>query len=592
VGEVRPDEGLGAVRVRVRTDDVDAVTTLLAELAARGFADVTVEGGVAADAPWRICGAGLGRASATRRALWGAVASLGSRIAPDRPVAIEVRGQGAPGAVVIDVPVRGVADGSREAHIGASARRYPVTVFSDREVPPALMTALAEAGFRAHTASPRPVAHASLRYGGAPDALLGRLGAIVSPFLRGVALRAIEAWGPEDVEVHLDLPGQPPGEGDAASVAPSECGEAAARAWVHRGGARSGRLEDFIALRGEEAVVGGVALPRGREADAAGALARFDHVAIDQATAETLHFLAEAVALGESASLEGPTSTSKSASILYLAALCARRVHRINLHGHAEAADLLGRWIPNEAPGAGAWRWVDGPVVQAARGGDWLCLDECNLAEPQAIESLNGLIDRDPHLRSGRDHAQIDVHGDFRVFSTMNVGYAGRSAMSPAWRNRWRATRVVAAPGEAELLQFLRAGVFGEAPIVEVAGQRWRCPPARAAWGSLAGAPGISSFLEALARFHASLDAAWTAGSAAPVGRDRPVVTRRDLISVLDRLALRGATPTQMRAALARYYLDRCVTGDRAVVVALLDAAGIGPSTWALQLSLGEGGRP
>ena len=61
--------------------------------------------------------------------------------------------------------------------------------------------------------------------------------------------------------------------------------------------------------------------------------------------------------------------------------------------------------------------------------------------------------------------------------------------------------------------------------------------------------------------------------------------TRRGLLSVIEYLASNVGSDSSlrtMRRALARYYLGRVQPGgDQRVVARLLDAAGIGPGTWA-----------
>jgi hypothetical protein len=230
--------------------------------------------------------------------------------------------------------------------------------------------------------------------------------------------------------------------------------------------------------------------------------------------------------------------------------------------------------------------------------GWWVVLDELNLAEPQILERLNPVLERDPSLvLSEHDNSVIGgsghpVHPHFRVFATMNPAeYAGRSPLSPAYRDRWRAYRFVPAPGESEYLSMLRFLVHGTQPDVSVQGRSWLGKPQQAPLAALADVDGIDDFLRALARFHAALEEAVgrRGGSrATQLGgrrRERYVFSRRGLLSVVDYLASHdlddGGVPV-LRRAIARYYLGRVQPGaDQRVVARLLDAAGIGPSTWA-----------
>jgi midasin (ATPase involved in ribosome maturation) len=53
---------------------------------------------------------------------------------------------------------------------------------------------------------------------------------------------------------------------------------------------------------------------------------------------------------------------------------------RINLSEQTDMMDLLGADLPAEGGAAGAFVWSDGPLLAALRSGDWVLLDELNLA--------------------------------------------------------------------------------------------------------------------------------------------------------------------------------------------------------------------
>jgi midasin len=88
--------------------------------------------------------------------------------------------------------------------------------------------------------------------------------------------------------------------------------------------------------------------------------------------------------------------------------------------------------------------------------GQWLLLDEMNLAEPQILERINSLLDDDRNIVLREHDGEIVVpHPDFRLFATMNpVEYQGRKAMSPAFMNRWRIKWIDEMPRD-ELLDLL-----------------------------------------------------------------------------------------------------------------------------------------
>jgi MoxR-like ATPase len=392
----------------------------------------------------------------------------------------------------------------------------------------------------------------------------------------------------------------------------------------------------FLEMGGEAVRVGGVRLPR-RPAGLGPlvpSLEAFDHFCIDETTAATLEHLAVGVLLREPCLLEGETSTSKTSAILYLAALLRQPVVRLNLNGQTDTGELIGRFVPRseeeedkltgwqgfddkvtewqgdrvieDSPvtlspcrpvtlSSSLWRWQDGLVVQAIKHGWWVLLDEVNLAEPQILERLNSVLEVDPALvLTEHENEQVSpIHPCFRLFATMNPAeYAGRCILSPAYRDRWRGYRFVPRPGEREYLAMLRLLIHGEQPAAVVQGRRYhgeRTVPRYPTLASVLTAP----LLVGLARFQSALEHAAGRGGEAPrLGvrrKERHVFTRRSLLSVLDYLASPLGLAAQtgdrsVRAALLRYYLGRVsAPEDQAMVVQLLDAAGIGPRSWGGQ---------
>lgn len=55
--------------------------------------------------------------------------------------------------------------------------------------------------------------------------------------------------------------------------------------------------------------------------------------------------------------------------------------------------DLLGSDMPVIGGKAGEFRWCDGVFLQAIKNGDWVLLDELNLASQSVLEGLNAVLD-------------------------------------------------------------------------------------------------------------------------------------------------------------------------------------------------------
>ncbi|EED79419.1 predicted protein, partial [Postia placenta Mad-698-R] len=135
--------------------------------------------------------------------------------------------------------------------------------------------------------------------------------------------------------------------------------------------------------------------------------------------------------------IEGPTSSGKTSSIEYLAKRSGHRFVRINNHEHTDIQEYLGTYISD--PSTGKLVFQDGLLVQALRNGDWIVLDELNLAPTDVLEALNRLLDDNRELVVPDTQEVVRPHPHFMLFATQNPSglYAGRKALSRAFRNRF-----------------------------------------------------------------------------------------------------------------------------------------------------------
>ena len=592
-GELRPYDGRGADRyeVIVRAETEAHGQEVIAALRELGFVWMRFERHKDPAAQPRVTCGSLREDTALReRVLEVARACLGRLAGVETPKVESRVSSGDDERVVVDVPISGVADGTRAARALRGLGQYRVVVHHEGGDMSPLLQSLQTAGFRRPRLESAGACEGTLQFGGAPDVVVEKVAAICRETL-GLVLDFENRWSPADRDLFVWVPG----EAIATSAHSAEQGEPEVSVdfagWVHgRGGAAS---RPFVESLRDAVHFGPCTLPKrsGRRHPLAPRPSDFDHFTIDAKTAETLLHVGQAIAMREPCLLEGDTSTAKTSSVLYVASLLGQPVSRVNLHGQTDTGELVGRYVPNDGDGAASWRWHDGVLLRAMREGHWLLLDEVNLAEPQILERFNSLLEREPTLvvteHEGERLCASDVHPDFRLLATANPAeYAGRSALSPAWRDRWRAHRILPAPGEREIEHFLRVSVFGSAAAIEAAGVVWPTPTTTPAWGALASAPGMASFLSALARFHVSLERAFASADApGRARRERYVVTRRNLLSVLDWLRAHGGTVQAMRGALVRYYLERVAPQDRAAVVRLLDAVGLGPTTWTVDVA-------
>lgn len=239
-----------------------------------------------------------------------------------------------------------------------------------------------------------------------------------------------------------------------------------------------------------------------------------------------------------------------------------------------------------------SWEFMEGYIPKALRKGVWVILDEMNLAEPQVLERLNSVLE-DGHelvLTEGEGTifakgGDVEPHPDFRLFGTMNPAeYAGRSTLSPAYRDRWQMWRFVELPNESRLHAMLRKLVFGEQPGFEYKGVFYKAMETSATYPELQEIEGIDTLLERLAAFHHTVSCASGMDGQAQIGRtrrERYVFTRRGLLTVM-KLLHRGCVQgigdlnVILEDILTLMYVERIQDpNDRAVVQNALRASGL-----------------
>jgi midasin len=135
--------------------------------------------------------------------------------------------------------------------------------------------------------------------------------------------------------------------------------------------------------------------------------------------------------------IQGPTSAGKTSAIEYLARRTGHRFVRINNHEHTDIQEYLGSYASDADSGRLVFH--EGLLVRALRNGDWIVLDELNLAPTDVLEALNRLLDDNRELVIPETGEVVRPHPHFMLFATQNPPglYAGRKMLSRAFRNRF-----------------------------------------------------------------------------------------------------------------------------------------------------------
>lgn len=151
---------------------------------------------------------------------------------------------------------------------------------------------------------------------------------------------------------------------------------------------------------------------------------------------DILKTLAIGITLNTPILMIGESGTGKTAAIRHLAHISNNGLRRVNLNGGTTADELVGRLLLNDK---GTY-WVDGILTEAMRKGEWLVLDEINVALPEVLFILHSIMDDDGYLvlTEKDDKEIVRKHPDFRIFATCNPPeYAGTKEMNKALLSRF-----------------------------------------------------------------------------------------------------------------------------------------------------------
>eukprot|EP00756_Hemistasia_phaeocysticola_P036863 Hpha_TRINITY_DN16665_c0_g13::TRINITY_DN16665_c0_g13_i1::g.182220::m.182220/K14572/MDN1, REA1; midasin len=149
---------------------------------------------------------------------------------------------------------------------------------------------------------------------------------------------------------------------------------------------------------------------------------------------------------GRAGLLEGSPGVGKTTLVQTLGAALGKKVFRINLSEQTDISDLVGAFLPSEGGDGPGFRWSDGVLLQAMAEGEWVVLDELNLASQSVLEGLNALLDHRGELFVPELGKAFRPSQGFRLFGCQNpLGQGGgRKGLPRSFLNRF--TRVWVEP--------------------------------------------------------------------------------------------------------------------------------------------------
>lgn len=137
--------------------------------------------------------------------------------------------------------------------------------------------------------------------------------------------------------------------------------------------------------------------------------------------------------------LEGSPGVGKTTLVAALAQEIGMPLTRINLSDQTDLMDLFGSDVPIEGGAAGQFGWRDAPFLRAMQNGEWVLLDEMNLASQSILEGLNSCFDHRGSVYVSEINQTFQKHPKFVVFAAQNPHHqgGGRKGLPASFVNRF-----------------------------------------------------------------------------------------------------------------------------------------------------------
>ncbi|WP_046174062.1 ATP-binding protein [Domibacillus indicus] len=172
------------------------------------------------------------------------------------------------------------------------------------------------------------------------------------------------------------------------------------------------------------------------------------------------------LALGKNILLKGPTGSGKTKLSESLAAYFGQPVHSINCSVDLDAEAMLGFKTIVEKDGKTQIDFVEGPVIQAMKKGHLLYIDEINMAKPETLPILNGVLDYRRQITNPFTGEVVQAQPTFSVIAAVNEGYAGTAPMNEALKNRFIVFDVPYISGDILLQVLKQQSILQDEPLL------------------------------------------------------------------------------------------------------------------------------
>lgn len=144
-----------------------------------------------------------------------------------------------------------------------------------------------------------------------------------------------------------------------------------------------------------------------------------------------------ALTLGKNVLLKGPTGSGKTKLAESLSHFFKQPMQSVNCSVDMDAEALLGFNTIGTENGLNKIEFVPGPVVKAMEKGHLLYIDEINMAKPETLPILNGVLDYRRMVANPFTGGVVKAENTFGVIAAINEGYVGTVQLNEALKNRF-----------------------------------------------------------------------------------------------------------------------------------------------------------
>lgn len=155
-----------------------------------------------------------------------------------------------------------------------------------------------------------------------------------------------------------------------------------------------------------------------------------------------------ALSMGKNVLLKGPTGAGKTKFAETLSNLFNQPMFSVNCSVDLDAESLLGFKTLSYQGEKQVIEFVPGPVINAMTSGTFLYIDEVNMAKPETLPLINGVLDYRRTITNPFTNDVITAKEGFGVIAAINEGYIGTVPLNEALKNRFIVLEIPYIEGE------------------------------------------------------------------------------------------------------------------------------------------------